>query len=152
MREFIRNTLNRQKLQQLCVNTALGNFVAYAVGSFVMVLTTYIQSSAGRSRTYSEFCREKRWSYIDCPSGSNGLWPFSSDISSWSLCGTSSGTISTCSEAMAQSEISPVTIVNSQPLPGEWDSSAFFTNGDQSGYLQQAQSGTGRKISKYGFS
>ena len=41
MREFIRNTLNRQKLQQLCVNTALGNFVAYAVGSFVMVLTTY---------------------------------------------------------------------------------------------------------------
>ena len=41
MREFFRNTLNRQKLQQLCVNTALGNFVAYAVGSFVMVLTTY---------------------------------------------------------------------------------------------------------------
>ena len=41
MREFIRNTLNRQKLQQLCVNTAFGNFVAYAVGSFVMVLTTY---------------------------------------------------------------------------------------------------------------
>ena len=41
MREFIRNTLNRQKLQQLCVNTALGNFVAYAVGSFVMVLTTF---------------------------------------------------------------------------------------------------------------
>jgi hypothetical protein len=41
MHEFIRNTLNRHKLQQLCVNTALGNFVAYAVGSFVMVLTTY---------------------------------------------------------------------------------------------------------------
>lgn len=41
MHEFIRNTLNRQKLQQLCVNTALGNFVAYAVGSLVMVLTTY---------------------------------------------------------------------------------------------------------------
>ena len=41
MREFFRSTLNRQKLQQLCVNTALGNFVAYAVGSFVMVLTTY---------------------------------------------------------------------------------------------------------------
>jgi hypothetical protein len=41
MHEFIRNTLNRQKLQQLCFNTALGNFVAYAVGSFVMVLTTY---------------------------------------------------------------------------------------------------------------
>ena len=41
MHEFIRKTLNRQKLQQLCINTALGNFVAYAVGSFVMVLTTY---------------------------------------------------------------------------------------------------------------
>jgi hypothetical protein len=41
MHEFLRNTLNRRKLQQLCVNTALGNFVAYAVGSLVMVLTTY---------------------------------------------------------------------------------------------------------------
>ncbi|HEY5807354.1 MAG TPA: hypothetical protein VIT67_05275 [Povalibacter sp.] len=41
MHDFIRNTLNRQKLQQLCFNTALGNFVAYAVGSLVMVLTTY---------------------------------------------------------------------------------------------------------------
>ena len=41
MREFFRNTLNRRKLKQLCLNTALGNFVAYAVGSFVMVLTTY---------------------------------------------------------------------------------------------------------------
>ena len=41
MHDFIRNSLNRQKLRQLCVNTALGNFVAYAVGSLVMVLTTY---------------------------------------------------------------------------------------------------------------
>ena len=41
LREFIRNTFSRQKLQQLCVNTALSNFVGYAVGSLVMVLTTY---------------------------------------------------------------------------------------------------------------
>lgn len=41
MHELIRNTLSRQKLQQLCVNTALGNFVAYVAGSLVMVLTTY---------------------------------------------------------------------------------------------------------------
>ena len=41
MREFIRNTFSRQKLQQLCVNTALSNFVGYAAGSLVMVLTTY---------------------------------------------------------------------------------------------------------------
>ena len=41
MKRFFRNTINRRKLQQLCLNTALGNFVAYAVGSFVMVLTTY---------------------------------------------------------------------------------------------------------------
>jgi hypothetical protein len=41
MYELIRNTLSRQKLQQLCVNTALGNFVGYVAGSFVMVLTTY---------------------------------------------------------------------------------------------------------------
>jgi heme exporter protein D len=41
MREFIRNTFRLQKLQQLCVNTALSNFVGYAVGSLVMVLTTY---------------------------------------------------------------------------------------------------------------
>ena len=41
MGEFIRNTFSRQKLHQLCVNTALSNFVGYAVGSLVMVLTTY---------------------------------------------------------------------------------------------------------------
>ena len=41
MRELIRNALSRQKLQQLCVKTALGNFVAYIAGSLVMVLTTY---------------------------------------------------------------------------------------------------------------
>ena len=41
MNQFIRNTLSRQKLQQLCVNTALSNFVGYVAGSLVMVLTTY---------------------------------------------------------------------------------------------------------------
>src|SRR5262245_35980202 len=41
MRELIRNTFSRHKLQQLCVNTALGNFVGYVAGSLVMVLTTY---------------------------------------------------------------------------------------------------------------
>lgn len=41
MHEFIRSTLSRQKLQQLCVNTALSNFVGYVAGSLVMVLTTY---------------------------------------------------------------------------------------------------------------
>ena len=41
MHEFIRNTLNGQKLRQLCVNTAFGNFVGYVAGSLVMVLTTY---------------------------------------------------------------------------------------------------------------
>ena len=41
MHEFIRNTLGRQKLRQLCINTALGNFIGYVAGSFVMVLTTY---------------------------------------------------------------------------------------------------------------
>jgi len=41
MRDYIRSTFNRQKLQQLCVNTALGNFAGYLAGSVVMVLTTY---------------------------------------------------------------------------------------------------------------
>ncbi len=41
MHELIRDALSRQKLQQLCVNTALGNFVAYVAGSLVMMLTTY---------------------------------------------------------------------------------------------------------------
>jgi hypothetical protein len=41
MRTFIRNTFSRQKLHQLCVNTALGNFVGFVAGSLVMTLTTY---------------------------------------------------------------------------------------------------------------
>ena len=41
MRAFIRNTLSRHKLHQLCVNTALGNFVGFVAGSLVMMLTTY---------------------------------------------------------------------------------------------------------------
>ena len=41
MHEFLRNTLSGQKLRQLCVNTAFGNFVGYVAGSLVMVLTTY---------------------------------------------------------------------------------------------------------------
>ena len=41
MHEFIRNTLSGQKLRQLCINTAFGNFVGYVAGSLVMVLTTY---------------------------------------------------------------------------------------------------------------
>ena len=41
MLEFLRNTLSRRKLQQLCVNTALSNFVGYVAGSLVMFLTTY---------------------------------------------------------------------------------------------------------------
>ena len=41
MHDFIRNTFSLQKLHQLCVNTALGNFVGFVAGSFVMTLTTY---------------------------------------------------------------------------------------------------------------
>jgi hypothetical protein len=41
MNQFIRNALSLRKLRQLCVNTALSNFVGFAVGSLVMVLTTY---------------------------------------------------------------------------------------------------------------
>jgi hypothetical protein len=41
MHELVRTTFSRHKLQQLCVNTALGNFVGYVAGSLVMVLTTY---------------------------------------------------------------------------------------------------------------
>jgi hypothetical protein len=41
MHEFIRNMFSRQKLHQLCVNTALGNFVGFVAGSLVMMLTTY---------------------------------------------------------------------------------------------------------------
>jgi hypothetical protein len=41
MHEFIRNRLSRAKLQQLYVKAALSNFVGYAAGSLVTVLTTY---------------------------------------------------------------------------------------------------------------
>jgi len=41
MHQFIRNTLSLPKLHQLCVNTALGNFVGFVAGSLVMKLTTY---------------------------------------------------------------------------------------------------------------
>ena len=41
MRDFFRRTFSRQKLHQLCVNTALGNFVGFVAGSLVMMLTTY---------------------------------------------------------------------------------------------------------------
>jgi hypothetical protein len=41
MREFVRSAFSLHKLQQLCVNTALGNFVGYAAGSLVTLLTTY---------------------------------------------------------------------------------------------------------------
>jgi hypothetical protein len=41
MHHFIRNTFSVQKLHQLCVNTALGNFVGFVAGSLVMTLTTY---------------------------------------------------------------------------------------------------------------
>jgi hypothetical protein len=41
MLEFLRNTFSRRKLQQLCVNTAVSNFVGFVAGSLVMVLTTY---------------------------------------------------------------------------------------------------------------
>ena len=41
MHEFIRNSLSPRKLQQLYVRSALSNFVGYAVGSLVTLLTTY---------------------------------------------------------------------------------------------------------------
>ncbi|HXQ64208.1 MAG TPA: hypothetical protein VN787_05095, partial [Steroidobacteraceae bacterium] len=41
MHEFFRDTLSRQKLKQLFVNTALGNFVGYIAGSLVTVVSTY---------------------------------------------------------------------------------------------------------------
>jgi hypothetical protein len=41
MSEFIRNTFSVRKLRQLCVNTALSNFVGYVAGSLVVLLTTY---------------------------------------------------------------------------------------------------------------
>ncbi len=41
MHEFLRNTLSRQKLQQLFINTALGNFAGYVAGSLVTGIATY---------------------------------------------------------------------------------------------------------------
>jgi hypothetical protein len=41
MFDFIRNTLSVRKLRQLCVNTALSNFVGYVAGSLVVLLATY---------------------------------------------------------------------------------------------------------------
>jgi len=41
MFDFIRNTLSFRKLRQLCVNTALSNFIGYVAGSLVVLLTTY---------------------------------------------------------------------------------------------------------------
>ena len=41
MFDFIRNTFSLRKLRQLCVNTALSNFVGYVAGSLVVLLTTY---------------------------------------------------------------------------------------------------------------
>ena len=41
MREFVRSAFSFHKLQQLCVNTALGNFVGYVAGSLVTLLTTH---------------------------------------------------------------------------------------------------------------
>jgi hypothetical protein len=41
MRDFLLGAFNLRKLQGLCVNTALGNFVGYIAGSLVTLLTTY---------------------------------------------------------------------------------------------------------------
>ena len=41
MRDFFLSAFNFRKLQGLCVNTALGNFVGYIAGSLVTLLTTY---------------------------------------------------------------------------------------------------------------
>jgi hypothetical protein len=41
MREFVRSAFSFHKLQRLCVNTALGNFVGYIAGSLVTLLSTY---------------------------------------------------------------------------------------------------------------
>src|SRR6187200_1884333 len=41
MHDFIRNSLSPRKLQQLYVKSAFSNFVGYAVGSLVTLLTTY---------------------------------------------------------------------------------------------------------------
>ena len=41
MFDFLRNTFSLRKLRQLCVNTALSNFVGYVAGSLVVLMTTY---------------------------------------------------------------------------------------------------------------
>jgi hypothetical protein len=41
MFDFIRKTFGLRKLRQLCVSTALSNFVGYVAGSLVVLLTTY---------------------------------------------------------------------------------------------------------------
>ena len=41
MHEFFQMTLTRQKLRQLFVNTALGNFAGYLAGSVVTLISTY---------------------------------------------------------------------------------------------------------------
>jgi hypothetical protein len=41
MSDFIRNTFSLRKLRQLCINTALSNFVGYVAGSLVVLVTTY---------------------------------------------------------------------------------------------------------------
>jgi hypothetical protein len=41
MRKFVRSAFSFRKLKKLCVNTAVGNFVGYAAGSLVTLLTTY---------------------------------------------------------------------------------------------------------------
>ena len=87
MQELIRNTFSRQKLHQLCVNTALGNFVGYVAGSLVMVLTTY--QSVERRALKNLFGILPRQTVVvhRLPSGSNGHWPCSSGISLWSSSG-----------------------------------------------------------------
>lgn len=41
MHEFFRNTLTKDKMRHLFINTALGNFAGYVAGSLLMVLSTY---------------------------------------------------------------------------------------------------------------
>ena len=41
MFNFIRTAFSLHKLRQLCVSTALSNFVGYVAGSLVVLLTTY---------------------------------------------------------------------------------------------------------------
>ena len=41
MHNFFKHTLTRQKLHELFINTAIGNFGAFAAGSAVTLLSTY---------------------------------------------------------------------------------------------------------------